>query len=501
MIPLCAGQFEKKISAIYTSLNPHSLTELFAFYHLYPETLQGKMAFDRAWELINRHRDVPISALKEISLPEIDIHLFITMITKQAGTQVPIISDRMLTMIEHISSHLHNRKLKGYTCWKKKELQTLMPEEIDLARALLIHQFGDDQTNQIRSYESYLDLMALQILSTLPKCPTHRQMIDAISQFIFHDMCFRFPPHSMWAKDVDLYTFLPSVLDSRHGVCLGVSILYLSLAQRLNLPLEIITPPGHIYVAYKNPDGSRINIETTARGIHMPDERYLTINTCKLQERTLKEVIGMNFFNAASTEWHKKHYDKALELYRDAQIYMPDDPLVRLFMGYNYLFLGNETEAKKHLSYVASHPPRDQIYFDTSLVDYLEGKTDANAIKAIYEEVNETRDSILDKQSQLMKIIEAWPHFREGIFHIAITYLQLGRNKEGLEWLNQYHQLDNNNPTVEYYLGVLGLSRLEYKKASKHIKRCDELLKRRGHHAKALDSLKTQARKCSPFYQ
>ena len=78
--------------------------------------------------------------------------------------------------------------------------------------------------------------------------------------------CFRFPPHSLYAKDIDVYTFLPSVLDSRRGVCLGVSILYLCLAQRLDLPLEAMTPPGHIYVRY----GEDLNIETTARGIDVP---------------------------------------------------------------------------------------------------------------------------------------------------------------------------------------------------------------------------------------
>ena len=98
-------------------------------------------------------------------------------------------------------------------------------------------------------------------------------------------MRFRFPPHSLHAKDIDIYTFLPSVLDGRRGVCLGVSILYLCLAQRLGLDLEIITPPGHIYVRYQSPEGEMINIETTARGIDIPSERYLGMETRKLQTK------------------------------------------------------------------------------------------------------------------------------------------------------------------------------------------------------------------------
>ncbi len=500
ILPLQGAQYNKKIGVIYDSINPDSLTELFAFYHIYPETLHGKKAFDRAWELINKHRDLPISPLKDILLPKLDIDPFITMVTKQAGDQVPTISDQTLAMIDHISSHLHHNKLKGHTVWKKSEVQELNSPEIDLARALLIYQFGDDKKQEIRSYEAYLDLMALQILSKLPKNPTDLQIIDAISHYIFQDMRFRFPPHSMWAKEVDSYTFLSAVLDSRHGVCLGVSILYLSLAQRLNLSLQIVTPPGHIYVAYKKADGSKINIETTARGVDLPDERYLSINTCKLVERSLKEVIGMNFQNAAATEWHKKKYEEALKLYDIAKIYMPDDPLLDIFMGFNYLFIGNEEEAKKLLSRAKDHPPRDHVYPDTTLIDYLDGKTDGESIKAIYEHVDETRESILKKQDELLKMIEKWPEFREGLFHIAVTYLQLGRSKEGLEWLNKYHDLDNHNPTVEYYLGILCLNRFQFKKACEHIHRCEEILTYRGHHPKALQGLLTQLRTTAPFY-
>src|SRR6202044_1243325 len=127
-------------------------------------------------------------------------------------------------------------------------------------------------------------------LKTLNATP--QQKIDAINSFIFEEMGFRFPPHSRYAKDIDIYTFLPSVLDSRRGVCLGVSILYLCLAQRLGLNLEMITPPGHIYIRYHEGENI-INIETTCRGIHMDSEDYLGINTRCLQMRNIKEVIGL----------------------------------------------------------------------------------------------------------------------------------------------------------------------------------------------------------------
>lgn len=402
-------------------------------------------------------------------------------------------------MIEHITDHLYHRNLKGHQVWTIKDVHALNVEEIDLARALLIHQFGDNQ-KEIRSYEAYLDLMALQILSKLPKNPSHLALVEAISNYIFLDMKFRFPPHSMWARDVDHYTFLPAVLDSRHGVCLGVSILYLSLAQRLNLPLEIVTPPGHIYLGYRKSDGTIQNIETTARGLDMPDERYLSINTCKLQKRNIKEVVGMNFVNAAATEWHRKRYDMALKLYQEAKPYLPEDRLINIFMGFNYLFIGKEEEGIRLLKIAASLPSPDEVYSDTTIQDLLDGKIDGDGIKIIYQEVDETRESIIKKQEELFALTKKWPKFRDGYFHVAVTYLQLGRSKEALDWLEKYHDLDDNNPTVEYYLGILCMNRFQYKAALGHIRRCSEILAKADHHPRALEDLKDEFRITAPFY-
>ena len=183
----------------------------------------------------------------------------------------------------------------------------------------------------MQSYEAMIDLMALQILAKLPEKATPEIKIRAMNRFIFEEMGYRFPPHSIWAEDVDVYTFLPSVLDSRRGVCLGVSILYICLAQRLGINLEMITPPGHIYVRYN--DGNKIiNIETTARGINLESDTYLGIETRSLQQRNIKEVIGLAHFNQAAVFWHQNEYEKVLNSYRKAQPYLPNDLLLTEFI-------------------------------------------------------------------------------------------------------------------------------------------------------------------------
>lgn len=479
--------------SLYKSLDPLSVAQHLSFYELYPDTPEGKQALQRAWELLEGGKLHLHDALT--LLPRFDIQSIIALITRQSNAPQVTLSESQLTLIEKISQRLNNRKLKGFNSWTAQELQALKPEEIDLGRGILIHQFDDRQ--QVRQYEASMDLMALQILARLSPHSTHEDKIREINRFIFQEMQFRFPPHSLYAKDIDLYTFLPSVLDNRQGVCLGVSILYLCLAQRLDLPLEIITPPGHIYVRYRTPEKT-INIETTARGINTPSDTYLGINTRKLIQRNIKEVIGFAFVNQASVFWAKEDYKTTVMLYEKALPYLPDDSLLKMLLGLNYLFIGEKSKGKKLLDDIRNTVAEDAVVKDVTAEDYLGGKVDVEGLKAIFLPVDETRDSILGKQKELQKILKRYPQFRGGLLQYAVTYLQLGRSLEAQQILQKYHQLDPTNPTVEYYLSIISLERLDYNLSWDYLKQAEKIVHTRGHHPKALKAIRDTLRSTSP---
>ncbi len=498
LIPMLVvgGPDESRQRTIYHTLDPQSIAQNFAYYKLYPESDLGKRALKRSWELVNRHRESPLPMDKDFQVPDLDVTALIRFVNRQTFEEKTPLNERQLTCIEALSSHLPHRKLKGHNAWTVEELYTMEVEEIDLARSLLLYQFGADRL-KIREYEAGLDLMALQILARLPKnAPSHKKL-EAISNFIFHEKGFRFPPHSLHAKDIDLYTFLPSVLDSRLGVCLGVSIMYLSLAQRLELPLEIVTPPGHIYLTYQGEEGVT-NIETTARGIHIPTKEYLGINTLSLQKRNLKEVIGLSFINQAAVMWERKKHDEAIELYEKALVFLPHDRLVRLFLGYNYLIIGEKSRGEAMLKEADKYTFGEVIYNDTMSEDYFSGLLSPEGIQIVFNHVDETRKSIIEKQKQLKEYVDKHPKFRDGIFQLAITWLQLSRTREALEVLERYHAIDQNNPTVEYYLTMLYLHRNNLPKAWEHFKRSQEIITPHVKDSHILRGLKNQLQLLSP---
>lgn len=468
------------VKTLVNRLDPTSISEALAFYTLYPGTEEGKMALKRASHLLTGSQEHAVDLL----IPHLN-----------GGG---MLSPEAKTLIDRLASHLPNRQLKGYRAKSEAEVLALPPHEIDLGRALLLSQLEgqEDLQEQVDRYCALLDVMALHILAELPKDATIKDKIRAMNCFIFEKMQFRFPPHSIYAKEIDLFTFLPSVMDNHLGVCLGVSALYLAVAQRIGLPLEAMTPPGHIYLRAQD-EGKEINIETTARGIALPTEGYLNVNTKHIPTHTIKEVVGMTHQNQASLYLQHKRYAEAVQSYQKARLYMQDDPLIKQLLGFCLLFSGQK-EGRQLLKETSSFA--HVIAQETMVDDYLAGNVDQEGIEAIFMSVDETRESILKKQKVLLSTLERFPLFREGLEHLAVTWLQLNRPKEALEVLQKYHAIDPTNPTIEYYLAVIYGERQDYERSWHYLKQAEALTSAHNFHPKALKDVRKELIAICPEY-
>jgi tetratricopeptide (TPR) repeat protein len=476
-----------------TSLDPLSVEEHVAYYQLYQDREEGKHALHHAWKLLSEAGGIEIKS--EENLPEVDLQSIIHLVTREPYDPSATLNAVQLDLLSKMSRLFPNRQLQGFYATTQEGVLALPSEEIDLARALLLYQFPPSTTlpEEILQYEATLDLMALMIRARLPTWASNLDKLHAVSRYIFEEKRFRFPPHSLYAKDVDIYTLLPSVIDSREGVCLGVSILYLCLAQRLGLSLEVITPPGHIYLRFGD-----LNIETTARGIHLPSETYLGVHTHTLQTRTIKEVIGLVFANQAAVAWGNEEYHTAIQLYQKARLFLPKDPLIQMLLGFNYLFIENKEAARALLAPLQSFCFNEAISPETIPSDYLNGLTNAEGIKVIFTHVDEQRSSILDKLQQLEKVRQNYPKFRACLLQIAVCHLQLGHTTKGLKILKEYHEIDPGDATVEYYLSLLYLERRDVKNAWKHCNIASQLTSLKGHHPDALREIRSALLRYSP---
>jgi tetratricopeptide (TPR) repeat protein len=241
-----------------------------------------------------------------------------------------------------------------------------------------------------------------------------------------------------------------------------------------------------------------INIETTARGINIDSEDYLNIDTCQLQKRNIKEVIGFAHVNHASIYLQEAIYDKSLESYKKAQPYLKEDCLLKELMGFNYLFVGQENEAQQMLVQIKDHIPDFSLTKSSTVEDYLNGKADAECIKTIFLRVDENRESVIKKKEALEEILKRHPQFRAGLSSLATTWLQLHRVSEALVYLEKLYNIDPSDPTTNYYLSALYAERMDYNKAWKHLLETEKIVQAKNHFPNALKELRRELENLSP---
>jgi len=102
----------------------------------------------------------------------------------------------------------------------------------------------------------------------------------------YYDTLVRFSEES--PEEIYAHSFLAPVVKNRQGNCLGLTSLYLALAEHLDLPLYPVVVPYHIFPRYD--DGEiQINIETTAEGISLKNSFYVTI--CRMSEELIEKEV------------------------------------------------------------------------------------------------------------------------------------------------------------------------------------------------------------------
>jgi tetratricopeptide (TPR) repeat protein len=468
------------ITSLFNALDPTSVQQNVAFYELYSESKEGMTALERASALL--HADPTIlSSLCEAINP------FFTSAN---------LSEEMMVTIERLGAHFANRKLKGYRVQSEEGLKDLIDKEIDLGMAVILSQTND--YHKARVYSALLDMMALQIEAKLEEYSSPRRKIEVMNSFIFETMRFRFPPQSLYAKHIDRYTFLAQVMDEHLGVCLGVSTIILALGQRLGLPFEAITPPGHIYVRYRDQEGT-VNIETTMRGVDVPEEQYLSIHTHKLVPRTLKEVVGMAHVNEASCLLHQRQWQQAKMAYEKALLYMEEDPMVMELLGFCKLFLG-EQEGKFLLERAVSVKIPYTTLRHKMAEDFLAGRVELSGVEVVLTQMDESKESMGKRKENLEQVVEKFPAFREGMNQLALSLIMLNRTKEAMDCLMELEKIDREDPIILYYLTILHGQRKDYRSAWHYFLKTEAILKGYAFIPKVIKELRYQLTLCCPEF-
>jgi regulator of sirC expression with transglutaminase-like and TPR domain len=150
-------------------------------------------------------------------------------------------------------------------------------------------------------------------------------ILQIMNRTIFDDLRIQLMPDS---TDIT-FDCLTILLRTRKASCVGLTSLYLVLAEQLDLPFYGVLVPGHVFLRYQN-DSSYINVETLKRGIQRTDgfyRNYFKSNpsvTYYLRNLTKKEFIAICLFNLGNEYTKRGLYENAINKYNSVYQLFPE---------------------------------------------------------------------------------------------------------------------------------------------------------------------------------
>lgn len=309
------------IQGIWSGLEPTSLIEYLSFLELYADSQEGELARKRIKERLDLSGDL---SLDIPSLGHSIVDYLLLKSDKERDLDI-----KLIEWIEAASQQQLEAPKEGRTVKSLSELTTLEPQKWDFTQvAFLASRLGEPYDERLsRSLHAKVDMLALCVKLSLHgqsfSSTTEKDLatVKALNRVVFEELGFSFPPILDYESRIDQFSSLPSLIDSRRGVCLGVSVLYLCIADRLGLPLTLVTPPGHIFLRYKYKEGElekERNIETTAYGMQLPNLAYRPLLGEMVVERKTRELPGLILINQASTCLSQANFAKAKKIYEVA---------------------------------------------------------------------------------------------------------------------------------------------------------------------------------------
>ncbi|MEK7994649.1 MAG: tetratricopeptide repeat protein [Planctomycetota bacterium] len=319
---------------------------------------------------------------------------------------------------------LANEHKAGLYSRSIEQVLHLNDDEVDLATAaLIVSEYWSDMVNG-RRYIARLDEMALEIRNRLErrKIDASFRAIPVINEYLFDELGFK--SISEAADPGSL--FLHTVMDKKRGYCLSLSMLYLSVGERLGLPLYGVVVPGHFFVRYD--DGrARFNIETTSKGGTAPDEHYIAKfkvppggnNNIYMKNLNKIQTLGCFFNNLGNSYSDVGDIDSALLAFERAVAINPTLSESRANLGNIYL-------KKDHVAKAINE------YLAALDINPHDAKTHNNLGNAYNQ-----RDSLGYAVAEYLLSIKLDPNFVDAYKNLAIVYSKQKRFGSAIQQLNK----------------------------------------------------------------
>ncbi len=202
-----------------------------------------------------------------------------------------------------------------------EQVLSLPDEKIDLGEMALLISQDRDATLDLPSLRAELDRLTNSVRRKLTPSSSPEEIVNALRTSIHQEGGYRYTDE-VDAQGIPVdpaELFVHGMLKSKRGYCMNLSLLYLIIGDRLNLPLHGVPLPNHFFVRYES-GNKRINIEATEQGISQPDDFYRqrfgvsadSPQTFFMHNLGKKQTLGAYFSNVGMVYYKGKQIEKAV---------------------------------------------------------------------------------------------------------------------------------------------------------------------------------------------
>jgi formylglycine-generating enzyme required for sulfatase activity/regulator of sirC expression with transglutaminase-like and TPR domain len=206
----------------------------------------------------------------------------------------------------------------------EKELSNipeLQNSQIDLLETLLLISKHWNPSLETQPLQDEISNLVMDVKNNLQGSNDADAIIRSLRMAIHNKAGYRYT-EQVDARGIpinDEELFLHGMLKTKRGYCMNLSLLYLILGQKLDLPLFGIPLPNHFFVRYES-GKKQINIEATEMGASFSDsfyrQRYLASSGKEssyfLKNLNTKQTLGAYFSNIGMVYYQNQKFERAV---------------------------------------------------------------------------------------------------------------------------------------------------------------------------------------------
>lgn len=192
-----------------------------------------------------------------------------------------------------------------------------------------------DSTIDKKAYYKEIDILCAEAEEEIEGYKSSEELVEKLNNYFFIQKGFKsnFEVNQLFfgskneVRELEKNGFnhkdlilLPMVLKNKEGICISLSLLYLTIAFKLEIPMFGVFVPNHFFVRF-NDGTSKINIETTELGKQYSDEYYLqkyigkNISKIFLEDLDVEQTIGLYLSNIGNVYLISNKFGESIEFY------------------------------------------------------------------------------------------------------------------------------------------------------------------------------------------